>query len=232
MTTFSVIGPGKLGTSLLIRLNQFTKPIFYHRRPDQVAAKLGQSVTLEEAAQADIVFLTVKPSSIKDLCRELKGKIGHNSVIAGVSKAFLCRSLETDNVIRAMFSLAIGYVNFPVTIHLFGSSPDLEPLGNIVYASNEDYIDQVTAKYACGLGFILRFYQAYRSICTDQQCLDELFLSVPQMIGVSDDPIADVACKGGATERGLKHLTDLESMIGRAVQSAQDRCTEIKNSYI
>ena len=186
MTTFSVIGPGKLGISLLIRLNQFTKPIFYHRRPEQVAAQLGRSVTLEEAAQADIVFLTVKPSSIKDLCRELKGKIGHNSVIvsviAGVSKAFLCRSLETDNVIRAMFSLAIGYVNFPVTIHLFGSSPDLEPLGNIVYASNEDYIDQVTAQYACGLGFILRFYQAYCSICPDQQCLDELFLSVPQMI--------------------------------------------------
>lgn len=257
MLTFGVLAPGNLGSSLLSRLsNSSTKPIFWHRREDRCQELeklgLGKSVSFEDLLQADIIFITVKPNLALEICQRIKplleGRIPpiFVSIMAGIPVSFLERELGTGLVIRMMFDLSIGHMMTDVFVY---SSLEqnfireaLDILGYIRCYDQEEHLDTITAYVGCGPAFVARLFQAYVkagiSLRFDAEDARKFALRLFErtILMLEDIPeqtlIECVACKGGATERGLQHLQNIEVDLLNCMQVAEKRCQEIREANL
>lgn len=255
MTCFGVIGPGNLGEALLQKLSYSCEPWFYHRRLERCQElerkNLGLSTSLDNILACRFVFITVKPNAASQLCREIKALAPKKyplfiSVMAGVPVSFLQEQLGTGRVCRVMFDLSIKY-GTPIYIYSFCKDKEEKKeiakvedfLGMLVWFSDETKIDTVTALFGCGPAFISRFYQSYSKIALESGIenadvyLCRLFNTTAHMLaGESPDTIINkVACKGGATERGLQHLNNIDEALAACIDVAEKRCHELRDMF-
>lgn len=254
MSTFGVIGPGNLGEALLKKILTVTTPYFYHRRLDRCQELekkgLGKAKSLNEILNCHIIFLTVKPSSAKEVCNAVRPLLlGRSplfiSIMAGVPISFLREQLGTSQVARMMLDLSIGELYLSRQIFAHASEEIKEEIkrkvgfiGRFVWLDHEEKIDTATAIFGCGLAFVARFYQSYLDIAkkagfnpneVEEYVLD-LFDATIYTLGnhqSASQVIEKVACKGGATERGLKYLDSLDTSLAECIAVAERRCHEI-----
>lgn len=256
---YGVFGPGNLGGSLLkcIHSVSITPPVFYHPREERCheLRQIGKSVSIKALVTADVVFITVKPNMAEEACRVLRKALvkleSHPlivSVMAGVPLSYLQEKLGSKKVVRAMLDLSIEEYNGSGDIFV-SNDPDLRtlcqtklsPLGYVQFVP-EEKIDPITAVIGCGLAFVARFYQSYvesakkLGLSEDEDIEDNimsLFNRTIVMVGHNSvhKLIDRVACKGGATERGLQHL-DFDQQLVDCMSVANNRCLEIRDEYL
>jgi pyrroline-5-carboxylate reductase len=253
MTSYGVIGIGNLGKALLEKLNTFTTPYFYH--PSQERCKelqelgLGISKSLSEIGECDLIFLAVKPGQIKDVKIPLRGKSPiFITVMAGVPLSFLREHLGTPQVARMMLDVSVGvpYLNRQIFMYapenLQGEITRLlEMMGRFVWLKEERYIDTATAVFGCGPAFITRFVQSYLRVAQEakmgiseeetKEYVIDLFDATVHLLNILEpqDIISAVACKGGATERGLLQLESVDRSLAACVSVAEKRCHELRD---
>lgn len=256
MATFGVIGPGNLGEALLKKIGTVAIPQFYHHRQercqDLVDRKMGISKSLSELLECDIIFIAVKPTSAKEICSMIKPMMKGRSplfisVMAGVPSDFLRDQLGTPQVARIMLDLSVGELRLSRQIFAYADeslrheiTKNMSFIGRLVWLDTEAMIDTATAVFGCGPAFVARFYQAYREIAkesgfqSDEYVLD-LFDATVFMLGnklTAETIIQKVACKGGATERGLQHLNILDSSLSDCIGVAEKRCRELREELL
>ena len=250
---FGVIGPGNLGEALLRKLNTFGETYFYHPRRDRndelVRLGLGKSVTITQIIECDLIFITVKPNMAHTVCSMIKKEITVQvpifiSVMAGIPMSFLRKELGNASIIRMMFDMSIGEIG--ISRQLFAYSPPelknrliemTRPMGRIAWLESEDKIDAATALFGCGPAFVSKFYQAYQEIAKDmgfdKDFVLDLFDSTIFMLSrhSPETIISKIACKDGATEKGLEHLKTLDSDLKLTIKVSYDKCREISNNF-
>lgn len=252
MATYGLIGPGNLGQAILRKVSRFSSPGFYHPSPERCQvisqAGLGTSMSLEELlSTCTHIFITVKPSSAEAVCRQCSQHLHGRSpifisVMAGVPVEYLRNRLGTPSVCRMMVDLSIGEPHLTRHVYLY-SHPRMKSeldlvlgeFGPLVWMDDEAQIDTATAVFGCGPAFVARYVQAYIQLAVDKgfngdQVLD-LFDASLYMLTRQHTPeeiIQSVACKGGATERGLLHLSSLDQSLRDCVNVAEERCHELR----
>lgn len=254
MPTFGVIGPGNLGEALLMKISTTTVPYFYHRRSERCQElenkKLGVAKSLQEIVNCDIIFITVKPTSAKEVCSSIKPLLFGKSpifisVMAGVPTSFLREQLGTPQVARMMLDLSVGELHLSRQIFSYTADNIKEELiktcsfiGRLVWLESEAMIDTATAIFGCGPAFIARFFQAYLEIAKQagfnpEEVTDYVLDSFDATIAMLGEQSASliiqkVACKGGATERGLQYLNNLDISLAECINVAEKRCHELR----
>ena len=257
--TFGVIGPGNLGEALLRKIATTAVPNFYHRRQDRcqelVEREIGVSRTLPELLECDIIFIVVKPTSAKEICGLIKPLLRGRSplfisVMAGVPTDFLRDQLGTPQVARVMLDMSVGQLHLSRQIFAYADESLHDEIGKtcsfigrLVWLDTEAMIDTATAIFGCGPAFVARFYQAYLDIAKkagfNQEEVEgyvlDLFDATVYMLGNQQSAstiIQKVACKGGATERGLQHLNSLDNSLADCIGVAEKRCHELREELL
>jgi len=258
MVTFGVIGPGNLGEALLRKISINSVTYFYHYRPDRCQdlekKGLGQSRSLVGVLDADIAFITTKPTLAKEICSMIKPHLAGRSplfisVMTGVSTSFLCNHLGTSRVARMMFDISVGELHLARQIFAYAVdnlrkeiTRTCSIIGRIIWLDEESKIDMATAVFGCGPAFIARFFQAYlettKKFGFDSEGVKDLVLDLFDatiyMLGNGQSAsliIEKVACKGGATERGLQYLNGLDNSLAQCIGVAEKRCCEIREEF-
>ncbi|MDF2686520.1 MAG: pyrroline-5-carboxylate reductase, partial [Clostridia bacterium] len=166
------------------------------------------------------------------------------SFMAGVTiKEIKDKFKNIKNVLRAMPNLAIQNGNGVMAISVEDENniikPDIKlfleglfsPLGFVLYI-NENELEKVTALSACGLGFIAYMMNSMLESGIQLGFSYELSNDIIKqtMLGVLDfnnynELLNKVATKGGATEAGLKALSDgnVAISINNAFKAAYDK---------
>lgn len=255
ISSFGVIGPGNLGEALLRKISRHALSLFYHPRKDRCiyleSNELGLSKSLDELLDVDIIFITVKPGLARDICGKIKVLLKGRtplfiSVMAGVPTCFLQEQLGISRVVRIMLDMSVGELHLSRQVFAYAST-DLQTeikskcsfIGRYVWLDQEEMLDTSTAIFGCGPAFVARFYQAYLKVAKDsgfdhekvEEYVMDLFDGTISMINNGTSPesiINKVACKGGATERGLQHLKSLDASLVACIGVAEKRCQEMR----
>ena len=250
------VGFGHLAKSLLSK--QFlqistvhavnSKKKFFHVNMNKSLKNLNQSY--------DYVFLLVKPNTFQEAGYTFKDYIGKNSIviscIAGVLSKTLANKLSTDKIIRIMPNV-MAKSNKSQT-SLFTKNKKLidtnlkkllSPLGNLIYASQEDQMNLATSIYGSGPAFIAFLLNAYilaakeidKSKQLKESQLLDLIKSVLEINRSSKDLqnfISSIASKKGTTQAGVRYLESqnikktLYTTLLRAYKRAKELSIEVK----
>jgi len=224
MRTVGIIGAGNLGTHLY--------KLFQRNG-------LDHSVTLSNCGRnnkdiiesSDIIFLTVKPNNIQNVCEEIKVNNKWNSqkiiisAAAGVPISKITEWLGNNtlyNVVRCMPNLPIS-VGHGSIVWYFNSSSRVQEYINsmidgpeMIYIQNEELMDAATVAFGCLPAYISKFFQTYLETGQEMGFTYEEThsLLIKTFVGTSillkdyhpEEVIKQVASKGGATEKGLEML--------------------------
>ncbi len=172
------------------------------------------------------------------------------SVMAGVPTDFLRDQLGTPQVARIMLDMSIGELHLSRQVFAYADislqeviAANCAFIGRLIWLDTEAMIDTATAVFGCGPAFVARFYQAYLEIAkkagfhpeeVEGYVLD-LFDATVYMLGNGQSApmiIQKVACKGGATERGLQHLNSLDGSLAECIGVAEKRCHELREELL
>lgn len=127
----------------------------------------------DAAEQADLIVLAIKPASLPDVMRDLKGALSPEqlvlSIVAGASLADLSLGLDHLNLVRAMPNMP-AQIGAGVTIWTGpGSLPEdlkeraaslLSALGKQIYVADEEYLDMATAVSGSGPAYVFLMIEA------------------------------------------------------------------------
>ncbi|TLP95822.1 pyrroline-5-carboxylate reductase [Nesterenkonia salmonea] len=159
----NVIGTARSAESAQKRSEQYGVPM--------VAEEHDGAANTTAAAQADVVFLGVKPHQIVDLCREIKDALKPETVVVSVAAAVTIDMMESalaegQPVIRTMpntpMSVGEGVVGLAAGSHV--SQEQTQTVAELLGASGsvhvltEDQIDALTG--VAGSGPAYAFYLA------------------------------------------------------------------------
>lgn len=219
-------------------------------------AEFGVNVTdqLPIVANADIVFLAIKPQQLRDVSIFLSSLLRHQliiSIAAGIRCVDLIRWLGGyDTVIRVM-------PNTPAQIQqgvsgLFAAkgvsanqktqaSELLESVGHVVWLDDESQMDAVTAISGSGPAYVFYFIEAMQQAGIALGLSEEQVrtLSLQTFIGGSqlaaqstESPQTlrkQVTSKAGTTERALLSMEEsgVKAAIIQAIQAAAARSKEL-----
>lgn len=198
-------------------------------------------------SSADIIFIAVRPSVVKEVMNEISGLI-KNKLLLSVAATLSVKKLKADTyknqrIIRIMPNLPVAY-NKGVVGFFAGnriSAQDkvsvvkiLSSLGEVVKLKNEKELDIITLVSACGPAIVSSFVEMIARYAKEKK-IDKKVVSriVTQTFtgtldylnkaGVSPaEFIKSVATKGGITETILKNLNkEFEKIFTQAMEKGR-----------
>jgi pyrroline-5-carboxylate reductase len=233
--------------------------------PDQIIAsdplpERGDALTKEfgirsttrnlEAAQADILILSIKPQVLDKVLHELHGQAESVklvlSILAGATIGHIAEGLANPNVVRAMPNTP-ARIGQGITVWTAAPAVGeaeraqtqaiLRTLGQEVYVDNEDYLDMATALSGTGPAYVFMFMEAmidagvhlgFPRRIAEQLVLQTVRGSVEYAAATKEHPAAlrnQVTSPGGTTAEALYHLEKggLRTVLARAVWAAYQR---------
>lgn len=260
MKSICFIGAGKMATAIatgLVRQNTGFKIKAYD--PSAAAAEhfketCGGEIcqNLEDALDAEIVLLAVKPQHLTEAVQTLPALIGNKlvlSIVAGVTLETLTKLTGTNRIVRIM----------PNTPALVGegmsclspaaglSKEDIESAQEIfrtvgkVQVLPENLLDAVTGLSGSGPAFVLEFIMAladggvYAGLprAAAVELAAQTVYGAAKLAMESDRPIGalrdDVISPGGTTSRGCMALAEsgFAAGVSKAVIKAAERSAEL-----
>ncbi len=178
------IGGGAMATAMvagitkgqLVRPENITVSDPVPEQLDKLSTRYGIQTThnnLEAVQGRDIVVLSIKPQTLKEVMPALQGRIRAEamvlSIIAGATIAKLSHGLHQYRVVRVMPNTparvgkgmsvwtATGEVN---EAQRRQTQTILAALGEEIYVDNEDYLDMATALSGTGPAYVFMFMEA------------------------------------------------------------------------
>lgn len=204
------------------------------------------TTSLSDAADADVVFLVVKPDIVGEVLADLDLDADQTlvSFAAGVSTDYL-ESRTDATVERVMPNLAAENGNVaaaiarPVTNGIVVSM--LSDLGEVTEVE-EEQMDLATAVNGSGPAFVFYFVQAMKRAAVDsgldpeaaETLVAQTFKGAAETVVQSDlsvDELIDAVCSpNGTTIEGMKVLrnSDVEETIIETVEAAETRAEELR----
>ena len=182
MTTFALVGVGKLGEALLSGLLRSGRPKEqviaaerYEARAAEIAEKYGVPTATPEAAvaQADVVLLAVKPQDMRTALRDLVGGIRPGTLVVSMAAGITTSLLEEElpdgtHVVRVMTNTPV-FVDEAMSAISPGSHATeqdlalvedlLRPVGQVIRVP-ESQQDAVTALSGSGPAYFFYLVEA------------------------------------------------------------------------
>ncbi len=212
---------------------------------------------LEAVKGSDIVVFSIKPQTLPEVSRELRGKLQPGqlllSIIAGASIKILTQGLEHDLIARVMPNtparVGKGISVWTTTRSVSHSQREmvrsiLATLGKEIYVSDEKYIDMATAVSGSGPAYIFLVIEALIDgavhIGMPRELASELVLQTvlgsayfAQESGKHPAELRNlVTSPGGTTAEGLLRLEEggLRASLIQAVIAAYEKALELGGS--
>jgi len=203
-----------------------------------------------DAAQSEILILSVKPQVLDKVLHDLHGQSESVrlvlSILAGATIAHIAEGLGNPHVVRAMPNTP-ARIGEGITV--WTAPPEvgetergqvraiLGTLGQEVYVDNEDYLDMATALSGTGPAYVFMFMEAmidagvhlgFSRRIAEQLVTQTVRGSVAYLEATKEHPAAlrnQVTSPGGTTAEALYHLErgGLRTVIARAVWAAYQR---------
>lgn len=265
MKTVGIIGAGNLGQHLsrLFHRNNVHEYITIsdidHEKASVVADKYGfnHDDNRGNILTSDIIFLTVKPNNIKEICNEINilSKTQRKLIVstaAGVTSDKISGWAGYHHrVIRCMPNIPIS-VGKGTIIWNSGDNSDLcqnKKLLQILtigpqsyWLSDEEMMDSATVLSGCIPAYIAKFYKSYKDVGIDMGFTPEMSkrILLNSLYGTTmllekslpEDIIEQVASKGGATEKALEMMDEsgFDDIIRQSCVSSLDKIKKITKS--
>lgn len=199
------------------------------------------------------IFLGCKPQHLSDVSKKIPQHLYNKntvfiSVLAGTTVKAIQFQFKTNKVFRVMPSLAFELGNSFVASFSHGLSENerqcvttmFKP-NTIIHCQNESEIDEFTALYGSGIGFVFEIMQAFLHASKEflphvnkQEVITNLFQNATAYLqnnNISfEEAVNNVASKGGTTEAGLNILRQsnaLKNIISQTMQASLERAKEL-----
>jgi len=271
MTQYRIgfIGAGNMGSALMAGLIKQGYPASlltfcdHHTQNVQAMSKLGVSVAEQAVmvANADILVLAVKPSSMKATVQELFATPRKQppllvSVAAGITTSQILKWLlpNTAPIIRAMPNtpalLGAGMTGLFATAQVSETmhsavSDIFSAVGKIAWFTQESEMDIVTALSGSGPAYFFYFMECLIdsavSLGLDEEIARQLTfqtaLGAAQMAQQNTDSIKElrqkVTSKGGTTEQGINTLKNgkMAELLQATLLAAHQRSKTLSEEY-
>lgn len=224
MRTVGIIGAGNLGKHLY-------KMFQINGLDHSVVLSQSNNNNKDIIETSDIIFLTVKPIHIKNVCGEIQrnNKWSRQKIVisaaAGVPTFKINEWLGNNplyEVIRCMPNLPISVGHGSIVWYTSSNIRIQEYIKSIfdgpemIWVQKEDLIDSATVSFACLPAYISKFFQTYLEIGQEMgftyeetySLLLKTFHGTAILLKEYDtrEIIEQVASKGGVTEKGLEIL--------------------------
>jgi pyrroline-5-carboxylate reductase len=226
-------------------------------RAEQLADAYGIHATtdsLEAVDGADLIVLSVKPSTLAEVLRQIRGTLRPDhvvlSIVAGVRTAAIGKALERPAIVRCVPNLpcriGCGLTFWTATPEVPEAAREtvralLRTLGREVYFADEAQIERATAAYGTGPALLAQFVKSLEDAAVfvgepralAREMLLETILGTTQMMLASGRPPGEVADEvtspGGLTSRALRELNEgrFPAVLNRAIEAAYKRTLEI-----
>ncbi len=221
-------------------------------RTEFLAKEYGIHTTTSniDAAQADILILSIKPQALDKVLHGLHGQAESVklvlSILAGATINHIAEGLGNPNVVRAMPNTP-ARIGQGITVWTAAPAVGeaervqtqaiLRTLGQEVFVDNEDYLDMATALSGTGPAYVFMFMEAmidagvhlgFPRRIAEQLVLQTVRGSVEYAAATKEHPAAlrnQVTSPGGTTAEALYHLEKggLRTVLARAVWAAYQR---------
>ncbi|MFT4967683.1 MAG: pyrroline-5-carboxylate reductase [Candidatus Deianiraeaceae bacterium] len=204
--------------------------------------------------QYKYVFLGCKPQHLEDVAENLPKHLYSDktifiSVLAGTSTSRIANFFAVQKVFRVMPSLAFEFGNSYIAgygCNLTENENDnvikMFTPNTIIKCVLEEQIDEFTAMYGSGMGFVFEIMNAFLSASDGMMTKHDkhdivlnLFENAVQYLKVTgikfSDAADNVASKGGTTEAGLRQLVKNDELINvfrRTMQASVQRAKELR----
>jgi len=216
----AILGGGNLGCAIAKALVRRYGVVVTRRNVDRIRflEDLGCSVTNDNVLavkNSDIVFLTVKPSSVFDVLSEVREHLEDKILVSFVAGLRIdeLRRLVSCKIVRAMTNIS-AEIGRSITAYytedlkegeIFELELILERLGDVVRVEREDMLDAMTA-YSSAVAFLAKIYQS--------------FVYAGLKLGLSFDLATKVTSKVFKGTADLLELESPESIIERVTTPA------------
>ncbi|WP_371373888.1 pyrroline-5-carboxylate reductase [Thalassotalea aquiviva] len=214
---------------------------------------------IEAATFADVIFLSVKPHLIKQVCAQIKSAmdIRHKcfiSVAAGVSLEQMHSVLGQEaHIIRCMpntpSQLGFGMSGMYAPSHIDAdykafADQALSSVGKVLWLETEDKIDDLITVSGSGPAYFFAFMEAMQQQAirfgfdpkTARTLVEQTALGAAQMVVQNSDEIAtlreNVTSKGGTTQAALNQFEQggLAELVTQAMEKCKARAKEMTQS--
>lgn len=253
------IGLGNMGSAILRAVAKSGQHQLFFS--DNNAEKLAQLVeqyqgkasnNQEIAAEADVIFLGIKPHLVGAILSEVKHEIAQNpaalwiSMAAGVSIDQLAEYVPADKLVRMMPNTPVA-IGQGMTTFATKTAENAEIFQQLMAQSGqvkqlpENLIDVATAIAGCGPAFVYEFIHAMTStgvqnglsVADAQLLASQTVLGSAQMVLESGQHPAhlrdQVTSPGGSTIAGVVAMTQagFQAATMEAVNAALDKTREL-----
>ncbi|MFC2000323.1 pyrroline-5-carboxylate reductase [Chloroflexota bacterium] len=205
--------------------------------------------------QADSVVLAVKPVSLPDAAKELKGSLRPEqvviSIIAGISLSGLYDVLDHRTVVRAMPNMP-AQIGEGVTV--WTATDDVEEsqrgkasnilaaLGKEIFVPDEKYVDMATAVSGSGPAYVFLIIESFIDAAVHiglprelaQELVLETVLGSTHLVQKSTNHPAElrnlVTSPGGTTAEGLLQLEEggLRALLAQAIIAGYEKAKALR----
>lgn len=202
----------------------------------------------------DVIFLGCKPQHIQNVAENLPKTAYHEntifiSVLAGTKVYTIQKLFNIKKVFRAMPSLAFEFGNSFIASYCENLTENetkkMKTLflpNNIIDCKNEEDINNFTAIYASGIGFVFEIMQSFYNACSENFGVDrnELIVNLFENSALFmkekkisfPQAIEEIASKGGTTQAGLDFLrlnNQLNVLIKNTIDKSVKRAEELSS---
>jgi len=260
------VGGGNMGEAMirgildkgLARAEDIVVSDISQKRRSHLSKEYGvatESDNRQAVNQADSVVLAVKPVSLPDVAKGLKGVLQPEqlviSIVAGASVASLCDGLGHRTVVRAMPNMPAqigeGVTVWTATDDVEESqrskaSTILAALGKEIFVPDEKYVDMATAVSGSGPAYVFliieSFIDAAVHIGLPRELAQELVLETvvgsTHLVQKSTKHPAELrnltTSPGGTSTEGLLQLEGggLRALLAQAVTAAYEKAKALR----
>jgi len=261
----TIVGPGVMAEAILSRLLgrgglEASRVLVSGPRQDrlqQLHERYGvrtTTVNREGVQGASLVALTVKPQTLPEVLRDLKGGIPADalvlSIVAGAPLAGIVEGLEHRSVVRAMpntpAQVGAGITVWMATQQVSDTQRQqarsvLSALGQEIEVDEEDYLDMATALSGTGPSYVYLFMEAmidagvhmgFPRRIAEQLVLETIRGSLLYYERSPSHPARlrnQVTSPGGTSAEALYYLekAGFRTALARAIWAAYERSVEL-----
>lgn len=260
----AIIGCGSLGRVLLSSLQkrkaiplcgtlqrQDQDSVYYATAKSENSVRLlreryGVNATQNnsEVAHSDQIFLCVKPTQAKEVCKSILDHLNPSAVVVSAMAAVPLKKIQEwlnhERVVKIMPTVLDG----PCTIYNPGSYYVRLPTDNLIATRTEEELDLSTAVSGCFPGLLAYVLEQWIEGAVnngmDREVAERLILGNLKSMGDSGlrslyelrELRTQVTSKGGATERGIISLdkNQIWRILEESISAADSRVLELRRS--
>jgi len=259
--TIGIIGTGNLGKSLMTMFHRRKAPMICSVRDNDRLRLLREKFCVYDvkltadntriASEADVLILSVKPTQIKNVCRDILSNLSSDTIVISAAAAIPLSSLHywlphSEVIIRCIPNVpcSVGKGIVPYYTHSeVGHKIMAETFApNMVLPlETDEQMDAATIISGCGPAFFSWYQDCLRNVGSNVIDPDLLTTMITQtMVGTaallekesSYDIIKAVASPGGATQATLEllYINNIHDEIKAAFATAKRRINSIVNT--